>query len=92
MEEFNLFKEITVWREVNKNTFYRYRGFQNLKTNTYCFFYCDHIHSQDYDNPATQKHQEFAFRQNLFAGGLNHIGKSEMFDSIEAAILDFDGE
>jgi hypothetical protein len=92
MNNLNLFKEIIVWREVSEDTFYCYRGFQNLKTEKYSFFVCEHIHREDYDNTAIQKHHEFAFRQSLFAGGLNNIDDSEIFDSIEKAIADLEGE
>jgi hypothetical protein len=86
-----LFKEVIVWKQENENTLYRYRGLQNLETGKYCFFHCDPIHKHDYNNVAIQKHQEFAFRQNLFAGGLE-FSDDEMFDSIEDAIADILGE
>jgi hypothetical protein len=81
-----LFQEIVVWREENENTFYRYRGFKNLKTEKFYFSYCDHIHRHNYENDSIQKHQEFAFRQQLFAGGLEGLEENEWFDSIEEAI------
>ena len=81
-----LFQEIIVWREENENTFYRYRGFQNLKTGKFYFDGCDHIHRHNYENISIQKHQEFAFRQRLFAGGLEGISEEEWFDSIDEAI------
>jgi hypothetical protein len=84
-----LFQEINVWREVNENTFYRYRGLKNLATGKYCLFGCEIIHSHDYDQVSIQRHHEFVFRQSLFAGGLNHLAESEMYDSIEEAIADF---
>lgn len=92
MENLNLFKEIVIWREVDENTFYRYRGFQNLATGKYSFFYCDVIHNHNFDDVEIQKHHEFAFRQNLFASGLENIHDSEMFNSIEEAIADLESE
>lgn len=88
----NLFEEIVVWREVDENTFYRYRLLKNLQTEKYSVFGCNHIHRHDYDNVAIQNHHEFAFRQLLFSGGLNNIHQSEIFDSIEEAITDLEGE
>jgi hypothetical protein len=85
-----LFQEINVWREVNENTFYRYRCLKNLETGKYCLFGREHIHRHNYDNVSVQRHHEFAFRQSLFAGGLNNLDESEMFESIEEAIADFD--
>ena len=87
-----LFQEIVVWREENENTFYRYRILQNLRTGKYTLFGCDHIHRHNYENVSIQKHQEFAFRQSLFAGGLENIDESEMFDSIEDTIADLEGK
>jgi hypothetical protein len=87
-----LFREIVVWREENENTLYRYRVLQNLKTGKYSLFGCDHIHSHDYSKAAIQHHHEFVFRQSLFAGGLENIHESEIFDSIEEAIADLEGE
>jgi hypothetical protein len=86
------FQEIVVWREENENTFYRYRILQNLKTGKYSLFGCNHIHRHEYDNVSISNHHEFAFRQSLFAGGLENIDESEMFDSIEESIAHLDNE
>jgi hypothetical protein len=75
-----------------KNTFYGYRGFQNLKTGKFYFSGCAYIHRHDYENDSIQKHQEFAFRQHLFAGGLENLENEEWFDSIEEAIRDLEDE
>ena len=86
-----LFKEIIIWRQENENTFYRYRGLQNLETAKFWFSQCDHIHRHNYDDVAIQRHHEFAFRQQLFAGGLS-FSDDEMFDSIEDAITHLEGD
>ena len=87
-----LFQEVIVWREENENTLYRYRILQNLKTGKYSSFGCDHIHRHNYNDDFINKHHEFTFRQSLFAAGLENIDESEMFDSIEELISDFEDE
>jgi hypothetical protein len=80
-----------VWREENDNTLYRFRVLQNVETGKYSVYGCAHIHRHDYENVSIQQHQEFAFRQALFAQGLGREDE-EMFDSIEEAIADFESE
>lgn len=87
-----LFQEIVVWREETENTFYRYRGFQNLSTGKYYFPTCDLIHRHNYDDKSIQRHQEFAFRQHLFAGGLESVSEEEWFETIHEAVKNLEGE
>jgi hypothetical protein len=84
-----LFKEITVWKEVDDETLVRYRCLMVLPDHRYCVKSAD-FYRQPLDEEE-RKQQEGYYLESLFDGGLDFAAQ-ETYETLEEAIAKHDEE
>jgi hypothetical protein len=80
-----LFKEISVWKQIDDNTLLRYRCLQLLPDGRYCVKSSHFYHYPIKMNDELTVQAEFYFLDGMFQGGLVEAMK-ESFETIEEAI------
>ncbi len=86
-----LFKEISVWKQIDDNTLLRYRCLQMLPDGGYCVKSSQFYHYPIKLDDEQVKQAEFYFLDVMFQDGLLEITK-EIYATLEEAIANHDND